>query len=283
MENKDFCIFILTHGRPDGVITDKTLRRMGCTYPIFYVIDNEDESASKYIANFGADKVVVFDKLSESKTFDAADNFDDRRCIVYARNACFAIAEKLGYKYFLEMDDDYREFKYRINGEMQHPKLHFTVKNKMDEVIDKTLDFYKRTQAKSVAWSQGGDWFDGAGSFGKPKRKCMNSFFCSVERPFKFVGRINEDVNTYTWFQSTGNLFLTVPFIQLDQIQTQSNSGGMTSVYLANGTYLKSFYSVIFAPSCVKVSSMGEKHRRLHHRVSWNNAVPVILSPDHKK
>jgi hypothetical protein len=39
----------------------------------------------------------------------------------------------------------------------------------------------------------------------------------------------------------------------------------------------------MYCPSFVKVSMMGEKHRRIHHRVSWKNAVPVIIDEKHKK
>lgn len=104
----DFVVFILTHGRADSVITDKTLRKCGYTGPIVYVIDNEDKAAAEYYARYK--NVVMFDKPKIAKTFDEADNFDDRRAIVYARNACFQIARKLGYKYFIELDDDYDVF-----------------------------------------------------------------------------------------------------------------------------------------------------------------------------
>ena len=65
MENydKDFCIFILTHGRPDRVITYKTLLRQGYTGPIYIVVDNEDKTIDKYIKNFGAEFVKVFDLM----------------------------------------------------------------------------------------------------------------------------------------------------------------------------------------------------------------------------
>lgn len=58
---------------------------------------------------------------------------------------------------------------------------------------------------------------------------------------------------------------------------------GMTGIYLDKGTYVKSFYSVIFRPSCVKVAVMNTKNKRLHHRVLWNNAVPKILPEECKK
>lgn len=67
------------------------------------------------------------------------------------------------------------------------------------------------------------------------KRKAMNSFICSVDRPFSFMGRINEDVNTYTNLGRCGELFMTIGAVQLGQKQTQKNSGGMTELYLDSG------------------------------------------------
>jgi hypothetical protein len=257
----NFAVFILTHGRPDNVITYKTLQRQGYTGPVYIIVDNEDKTIDQYRKNFG-DKVIVFDKLAISKTFDTGDNFNDRRAVIYARNACWGIAEELGIEYFLQLDDDYGQFKYRINHRMEHPEDYFMVKTRLNEVFDSLLSYYKTISAKSIATLQGGDFFAGAESFGKPKRKCMNTFFCSVNRPFRFVGRINEDVNTYTWFQGLGNLFLSVPFVQVDQIQTQASTGGMSEMYLDSGTYIKSFYTVMYAPSCVHVSMMGDTHKK---------------------
>ena len=110
----------------------------------------------------------------------------------------------------------------------------------------------------------------------------MNSFFCSTDRPFKFVGRINEDVNTYVQNGTIGDLFFTIPILSLTQKITQSNKGGL-EIYLDKGTYIKSFYSVMFTPSAVKIALMGDKHIRLHHRVTWNNAVPKIIDEQYKK
>ena len=105
--NRRFVVFILSHGRPDSVHTLKTLKSLGYSGDWLIVIDNEDETAERYYQNFGREKVVMFDKLAISKTFDTADTFEDRRTIVYARNACWDIAKERGYRYFLELDDDY--------------------------------------------------------------------------------------------------------------------------------------------------------------------------------
>jgi lambda family phage minor tail protein L len=57
----DFCAFILTHGRPDKVLTYRTLRRAGYTGKIFIVVDDEDKTRNQYMAEFG-EQVLVFSK-----------------------------------------------------------------------------------------------------------------------------------------------------------------------------------------------------------------------------
>jgi hypothetical protein len=111
----------------------------------------------------------------------------------------------------------------------------------------------------------------------------MNSFICCTDREFKFISRLNEDVNTYLTLGSIGKIFLTIPHIALEQKQTQKTKGGMTETYIDNGTFQKSFFSVMYCPSFVKVSLMGFKQQRLHHSVNWNNAVPKIINEKYKK
>ena len=90
----NFAVFILTHGRPDRLYTLDTLKKCGYTGKYYIIIDTEDKRANEYIAKYG-DKVRIFDKKEESKLFDTADTFDDRRAIVYARNVSFRIAKEL--------------------------------------------------------------------------------------------------------------------------------------------------------------------------------------------
>lgn len=278
----DFCAFILTHGRPDNVKTFKTLEKCGYTGDVVVVIDNEDGRAAEYYDRFG-DKVYMFDKLAVSKTFDAADQSQDRRTIVYARNACFDIARELGYRYFIELDDDYTDFMFRFEYE---GKMGYKSAWDLDSVIDSFIEFLDSSKALSVAFAQGGDLIGGIGNCNFSKgilRKAMNSFICDVERPFKFVGRINEDVNTYVLYGSRGGIFFTYSKFQLNQTQTQKSKGGMTDVYDESGTYVKSFYTVMMHPSSVYVAEMGEKHLRLHHNIKWEKTVPKIIRQAHKK
>jgi len=275
METKDFAVFILTHGRADSVFTYKTLKKCGYTGLVYFIVDNEDKMIDQYIKNFGEEYVKIFDKKKMANSIDEGNNFDNRKVIIHARNACFHIAKDLGIKNFVQLDDDYYYFGYRYETGAK------IIKN-LDRVFEIVLDFYKNTTITSIAFSQGGDHIGGFSGI-KLKRKCMNSFFCSTDRYFQFVGSINEDVNTYTTLGSRGDVFFTFTNIQLDQKDTQSNKGGMTDQYALSGTYVKSFHTVMMQPSSVKISMMNSNHPRLHHSINWKATTPMIISSKHRK
>ena len=110
MRHNGFVAFILTHGRPDRVLTYEKLRKHGYTGTIYIVCDDEDKTLPEYRKRFG--DVLVFSKSEIAKTFDEGDNFGDRRAIIYARNACFELAQQIGATHFIELDDDYTYFKF---------------------------------------------------------------------------------------------------------------------------------------------------------------------------
>ncbi|MBO5309700.1 MAG: hypothetical protein J6A98_00660 [Clostridia bacterium] len=279
--NDNFAVFILTARRPDNIKTLKALKKSGYTGKTYLLVDDDDPTANEYKKNFG-DMVILLDKKKAIKMTDSADNFDNRKGIIYARNYAFVIAKQFGLKYFLELDDDYTNFGIRYNKDNV---LKETQIRNFDYIVEIMIKFLKKSNAKTVAFAQGGDFIGGVSNFFKKgiARKAMNSFFCKTENQFLFRGRINEDVNTYTYLGSVGELFFTITNLSLNQEQTQKSSGGMTEIYLDSGTYVKSFYSVMFMPSCVKISVMGNHNMRLHHKISWNNCVPKILHEKFKK
>jgi hypothetical protein len=283
MKHKDFALFILTYGRSEKIHTLTTLKKQGYTGKIFLVCSSDDADLGNYQKRY--DNVVVFDKSDYKNKFDIGDNFDDDRVVVFARNAIFDIAEKLGITYFLVLDDDYTCFRYTRDENQIYLTKSRLIKD-LDYVIDIMLEYYINSNAKTLCIAQGGDFVGGENSSvfkKKLSRKAMNFFLCSTERRFNFIGRINEDVNTYVRLGSIGDLFLTICDIRLEQLDTQSNTGGLTEFYLDGGTYIKSFYTVLFSPSCTKINLMGNKNRRLHHKILWKNAVPVILDEKYKR
>lgn len=279
----DFAVFILTHGRADNVVTHNTIRKHGYTGPIYLICDNEDDQLEAYKAKYGADAVKVFDKQKAYDDTDTMDNFNEHRAIVYARNESFKIAKDLGLKHFLELDDDYDriEFRYPKYGKL----LTKDVRN-MDIVIESMINFLDKSGALTVALCQNGDFVGGAQGDNCKKgllRKTMNSFFCRTDTPIEFKGTMNEDVVTYTTEGSRGNLFFSLVPVAIKQIQTQSLSGGMTEAYSESGTYIKSFYAVMSMPSAVKISMLNSAHKRIHHKINWNNCVPKIISEKYRK
>lgn len=280
----DFVVFILTHGRPDKQYTYQTLLKQGYTGQIYFIVDNEDKTIDRYRSLYG-DRVIVFDKLVASRQVDPMDNFSQlQKGVVCARNSCFEIARKLGYTYFLQLDDDYPNFEYRWDRDY---RWHYRPVQNLNRLLALVLDFYRSIPAKTICLAQGGDMIGGKDSTTLKslhlKRKAMNSFFCSTERPFKFIGRINEDVNTYVILGMRGELLLTIVNANVRQKETQTQTGGMTDLYIDSGTYLKSFYPVMCNPSCVRIAAMGESHFRIHHNIRWKHAVPVIISEQYKK
>lgn len=275
MDNKDFAVFILTHGRPDNVKTLSTLKKCGYTGKIYFIVDNEDKTIEQYQKNYGIENVKMFDKKAMANEVDEGNNFDERRTITHARNACFKIAKEIGITYFVQLDDDYYYFGYRYDTGAK------IIKN-MDRVFEIMLSFYKSANIKSIAFGQGGDHIGGFSGI-KLKRKCMNSFFCSTEREFQFIGAMNEDVNTYTTLGSRGEVFFTFTNLQLDQKDTQSQTSGITDMYQRFGTYCKAFTTTMMHPSSVKVSMMNSNNPRIHHSIKWINTTPMIISCDYKK
>jgi hypothetical protein len=283
--NKNIAVFILSHGRPDNVITYRTLRSCGYTGKIFIIVDDEDETLSQYQAKY-KDEVIVFSKKDYEQKFDIMDNFDGNKVIVYARNACYDIARELGLDYFFEYEDDYVSFLYRYADKTVLKSK--GIKN-FDKILDAMITCLNQTNASTIALAQGGDLIGGVKDLyaSAYKRKAMNSFVFKVNQDpaddVLFIGRMNDDVNTYLTQGKVGKLFAQISVVNLTQVATQSNSGGNTDAYKLFGTYVKSFYSIMAAPSCCKIDMMATTNRRLHHRINWNHAVPKIIGEQHRK
>ena len=141
---EDFCVFILTHGRPNNIKTIKTLERAGYTGKLYIVIDDEDETEDQYRKKYG-DKVLKFCKNEIAKNIDSGDLSEDRRTIVYARNACFDLAKKVGCRYFIELDDDYTSFEHRF---IQGGKLRVSAVTAIDNIFSAMIEFLEKPPRK---------------------------------------------------------------------------------------------------------------------------------------
>lgn len=280
----DFAVLILTHGRADKVVTMKGVLQAGnYTGKWYMVLDNEDEQADAYIKRYGREHVVIFDKQAVDDWTDTADTFHEHRAIIYARNQSFYIARDLGLKYFLMLDDDYTGLHHRFveNGHLKAKKC-----TQLDRLFTDMIEFLESSNALTVAFCQAGDFIGGVNGkrFGeKVIRKAMNSFFCRADRPFQFVGTMNEDVTMYTTLGSRGALIMSITDCAIIQAATQGTRGGMSEAYADGGTFLKSFYSVMSMPSAVRVEMLNSAHKRIHHKINWTCCVPKILNQRWRK
>jgi len=285
----DFAVFIMSYGRPDKIPSLVSLQRSGYTGKYFIIIGDDDPKLASYQTRFG-DKCIVFNKADY---IDRSDRMGLKitKVIMFARNACFDIAESLGLKFFQQFDDDYVGFFFSFNEEMKYVNSNNKARIKnYDRVVENMLGFYEQTtkQCLAITFSQGGDFIGGAGNDPETRwnfgslRKAMNSWICSVDRRFNFSGCMNEDVNAYTTLQTKGFFFLNLMQYRLAQPVTQS-TGGMSEVYRKYGTHVKSFLTVMLNPSFVKVSVLSHKHQRIHHRIDWNQVGSRIIRHNHKK
>lgn len=281
---KKFAVIIPTHGRADRVFTHTNLRSSGYTGDIYLLCDDQDKSLGDYRERYG-DKVLVFSKDAYAGKFDKMDNFGNKACVVYARNALWDAAKSVGLRYVIVADDDYTALQYRITPDGGYYGK--TMKN-ADAVFQAHFDFLAESGVHTICFAQGGDYIGGAENQAvvngfKTSRKMMNLYFFDVEKPLEFKGTINEDLTSSVTEGVIGKIIITSFMNSITQKETQSNAGGLTEIYLELGTYVKSFYSVIAAPSCIKVALMGDSALRLHHRVTWKCAVPKIIRESHKK
>jgi len=285
--NPEFCVFILSYGRVDNAITYKTLmedKAAKLNQDLYFICSDDDKQLDKYIEKFG-DRVLVFNKKAMDPYIDKGDNFNKYNIVLYARNMCFTFAKMLGYRYFLELDDDYDVFGQRIFYDSE--KLLQRKITDFDKLFEVHLDFLKSTPSRVISLSQNGDYMGGVGNSYAVRgfqRKVMNTFFCDVHEPFFFDGSINEDVVYYVQAGRLGILNFNLFGYTVNQATTQANAGGLTEIYLEDGTYVKSYYSVMFCPSSVKIGVISSgKNSRLHHSVDGKTTYVQILDEKYHK
>lgn len=279
---KDFAVFILSHGRSNEIKTVDTLKKGNYTGKWYVVIDNEDDQEDIYREKFG-EHIIQFDKKEVADRTDTGDTDQDRRVGVFARNFIQEQAINMGYKYHLQLDDDFQGFTFRyIKGD----KLANKRCTDLDKLFYSVVKFQASTDIVALSFGLSSDYLGGVKS-DKVRdglfRKTMGTFFMRADKERPFVMRMNDDITTCILNSNRGDLYFSIAMVQTETPPTQRMKGGMTDAYIENGTYRKSFYSILCCPSCVKIAKMGIKNFRIHHKIKWNNCTPKILAERWKK
>lgn len=279
----DLIASILTHGRSDNVKTIRALSDAGYTGNIAIVIDSHDSQADAYKRQFGP-RVWQFDKDKWAARVDDGDNSGDLRAVVYARNAAIEMAREKGYRWIWQLDDDYTSFMYKTDDKLRFKSS--KIRN-LDAVLSSMVEYADAANIACLAMSQEGDHIGGPNSIYnktiRAKRKAMNSMLIRTDAPVSFTGKVNEDATMASVEGIRGRVVMTYMPLSLSQGVTQQNSGGLTDIYQDQGTYLKSFYSVMYCPSAVTVKNMVVGEKRLHHKVDYEKCAPKIIRDAHRK
>lgn len=282
MKNKNFAVFIPSHGRPYRQKTVDMLVNGGYENDWFIVCDNEDETLEDYKKVY-KDRVIVFDKSEYMKKVDTVDNFQTKKSVVYARNAIFDIAREKGYKYFAMMDDDVSRLKIRF---VKDGRLDFQHVRDYPRLFDAVIEFQEQAGIDSVSFGMSFDFIGGISSSNFAKgftRVGYCIFFFRAESEQNFIGTIGEDLN-HSWLtQERGGLVFSLTRVQVDTDPITDTEGGFYDLYKSyedSLKYMQVIYTLIPRPDSV---SMGYTKKGIVLKRNLDTMYPKIISAEWKK
>lgn len=268
---EDFAIFVLSHGRAKTIATVNAFLKAGYTGKYFIILDDMDDQISEYKKRFG-DHCVVFPKKEVAKSTDTMDNFGKLSIPLYARNWSFDFAKEQGLKYFLQCDDDIKDFtgKY-VDGSGRFKTVKIT---NFDRVTEALIEFIETDDRIAVtAFSNAGGFFGGKNGRYKDGlgRTINQAMLFRTDCGCRFVGTQNEDLNIS--LRHFDKLTFECYSVVVTSPQRGTNAGGIAY----DSMYESNFYSVIMSPSCIKITD-GGKMKRLSA-----NMFPKIISDRWRK
>lgn len=279
----NFAVFILTHGRPKKQLTYNSLRKQGYTGKIYFVVDDLDETVDEYILNYGEENVIIFNKREIAKKTDSFYNYEKLNAVVYARNVCFEIAEKLGLEYFLNCDDDIMNFNYRLidNNKMQCVKI-----KQFDNVFNFLIDFMKNSNTELMSISENGIYF---GGINERTLRGINTnythfFLFNTKSKIRFRCFWFEDVIASIDVQRLGKRAICTTYI--DELLHDRTEGGMKDDYDICGSNDNLIVTnvLISNPDCVKLYVRTKKDKLQYSlRIAWKNAKVKLISDKYRK
>lgn len=279
IKEEKFCIFILSYGRADYIKTYEKIKEAGYTGEIYVIVDDSDEDLNKYKKKFKSE-LLIFNKEEYMKKVDYMNNNKEMKSVVYARNYCMDIARKMGYKYILQMDDDFTSFDYRyiIKDKIKSKKI----KN-MDGIIKAFITFLKEDKISMLAFGNSSHFVGGAKNKDVMKGYKKNAFasmFLKTEDDINYIGLMNEDMNCNLEQVKNGKVVLSILRIKLNTPSSKTVEGGLTDIYIDEGKYIRDFYTFMYSPSNINI---GIRKDKIILTVRANNTYPKLIDENLKK
>lgn len=271
-------IFIPSYHRADNLKTVKYLEKIDYDMQHVYVfVDDEADDRERYkaVAKQYGFHLVVFDMTEARKRFDYVHRASiSRRSAGQARNMFQDYAKKKGIEQYVVMDDDTKDFQFRVKGVRVH--------NASGETVKKTFDMVaammRRYRIGLFGVSQTGDFYGGM-YLSMMRRKVMNVTFYDTRFIYRgergvqdddtsqFAGVLNEGL-------FTGSL---ADGITLQQTISATAKGGLTDLYNECKLYNKAMVTPIQYPSAIRAERQVMNGNRIHHRIDYKYLAPRIM------
>ena len=283
----DFAVFICTHGRPDKQLTLNAILQCGYTGKWYLVVDNADKTIQQYIDNFGADKIIVFDKnyYINSGRYDNGDNKLHDKCILYAKRAVEDIAKECGFTYFIIADDDITKITIRCPQQNRLARIRIT---DLDAVLDAHIMLMENTDIVCLGFGNVTHYFGGIATF-------SDKNLSQRRLPYQLLLRSGaHEVNWLSWFaeddvteyQSSmlGNLWLVSLYVmyEIEPVGDTSVAGGMVDTYKQYDMFSLQFNAVKYCPRRISLCNHrinGKIVMRRHNEICF----PKIISGRYRK
>lgn len=271
-------VFIPSYHRADNLKTVKFLEKIDYDMKHVYVfIDDEADDRERYkaVAKQYGFRLVVFDMTEARKRFDYVHRASiSRRGAGQARNMFQDYAKKKGIERYVVMDDDTKEFQFRVKGVYVHTASGETVKRTFEMIAE----MMRRQRIGLFGVSQTGDFY-GSLYLSMMRRKVMNVTFYDTRFIYRgergvqdndtsqFAGVLNEGL-------FTGSL---ADGINLQQTVSATAKGGLTDLYNECKLYNKAMVTPIQYPSAIRAERQVMNGGRIHHRIDYKYLAPKLM------
>ena len=271
-------VFILSYHRADNLKTVRYLEKIDYDMQHVYVfVDDEADDRERYkaVAKQYGFHLVVFDMTEARKRFDYVHRASvSRRSAGQARNMFQDYAKKKGIEQYVVMDDDTKDFQFRVKGVWVHNASGETVKKTFDMVAE----MMRRYRIGLFGISQTGDFYGGM-YLKMMRRKVMNVTFYDTRFIYRgergvqdddtsqFAGVLNEGL-------FTGSL---ADGITLHQTISATAKGGLTDLYNECKLYNKAMVTPIQFPSAIRAERQVMNGNRIHHRIDYKYLAPRLM------
>ena len=271
-------VFIPSYRRADNLKTVKFLEKIDYDMKHVYVfIDDEADDRERYkaVAKQYGFRLVVFDMTEARKRFDYVHRASvSGRSAGQARNMFQDYAKRKGIERYVVMDDDTKEFQFRVKGVYVHTASGETVKRTFEMIAE----MMRRQRIGLFGVSQTGDFY-GSLYLSMMRRKVMNVTFYDTRFIYRgergvqdddtsqFAGVLNEGL-------FTGSL---ADGINLQQTVSATAKGGLTDLYNECKLYNKAMVTPIQYPSAIRAERQVMNGGRIHHRIDYRYLAPKLM------